>query len=122
MSVFKIVGSIIDTSGAAGRILLQQVRYIRADTVSEARGIWARMSGGTIWDKVSLVPGGNLAAQNIGSSVAYDKAVETLDKVRPGGYRAAHKPGFDYERHLLRLDEIRASKARAKLLRVMVSG
>jgi hypothetical protein len=118
MSIFKIVGSVLDVSGEVGTLLLQQVRYIRAECIPEARATWARVSGGMPWDKVSLIPGGNRAAQAIGSAHAYDAAADKLDPIRNArSIRAMQRGGVDYQRHLIRLDEVRASRARAKFLR-----
>lgn len=84
MSVYKIVGSILDLSGDVAVYIMGQVRYIRADSPVAARLSFSRAFNGVV-DHVSLIGPNHLAS--IGSAHVYDTAADTMDKQRPGMYR-----------------------------------
>jgi len=69
MSIFKVVGSILDVSGDVAQYVMGQVRYIRADSAIRARHVFQDNYKG-IADHVSLI-GPNYAAR-IGSARVYD--------------------------------------------------
>jgi hypothetical protein len=84
MSVYKVVGSILDVSGDVAQYVMGQTRYVRAASAMLARLAFQRAFNG-LADHVSLI-GPNHSA-SVGSARIYDIATDTLDAQRPGMYR-----------------------------------
>lgn len=88
MSVYKVVGSILDVSGDVAQYVMGQTRYIRADSATLARLIFQRAFDGVV-DHVSMV-GTNYSA-HVGSARVYEDAANRLETQRPGMYRPTTK-------------------------------
>ena len=84
MSVYKVVGSILDVSGDVAQYVMGQTRYVRAASAMLARLAFQRAFNG-LADHVSLIGPNHLAS--IGSATIYNEAANTLDAQRPGMYR-----------------------------------
>lgn len=84
MSIFKVVGSVLDVSGDVAQYVMGQTRYIRAESAVLARLAFQRAFNG-LADHVSLIGPNHLAS--IGSARIYDIATDTIDRQRPGMYR-----------------------------------
>jgi hypothetical protein len=84
MSIFKVTGSILDVSGDVAAYVMNETRFIRAESAVLARLAFQRAFNG-LADHVSLI-GPNHSA-SVGSARIYDIATDTLDRQRPGMYR-----------------------------------
>jgi len=84
MSIFKVTGSILDVSGDVAAYVMNETRFIRAESAVLARLAFQRAFNG-LADHVSLIGPNHLAS--IGSATIYNEAANTLDAQRPGMYR-----------------------------------
>jgi hypothetical protein len=84
MSVFKVTGSILDVSGDVAAYVMNETRYIRANSATLARLAFQRAFDG-VAAHISMVGANHVAS--IGSASIYDIAADTLDRQRPGMYR-----------------------------------
>lgn len=125
MSVFKITGPMLDTSGEVAKVTIATVLFVRAATVTEAKAIWARVSGYPYWDKITLQVPGDRAAQDIGSPHVYDRIASPThgDGISDPAidmaalyHKACYRPTSRAQARSLNVNHLRAQRGADKAL------
>lgn len=114
MSIYKVVGSILDVSGEVAQYVMGQTRYIRASSATLARLVFQRAFDGVV-EHVSLIGPNHTAS--IGSARIYEDAANRLETQRPGMYRPTAKATARCVSISKARAETGASKARARAMR-----